>query len=96
MRPLAAGFGEQDWQATGVEIDSALIELCREWMPLAAEDEHRLSRISGGDARAWLRAALKSSKGICVNSSRVLQFLFCSNSLRSRNTIGTVLFRWSL
>ena len=57
MRPLAAGFGEQDWQATGVEIDSALIELCREWMPLAAEDEHRLSRISGGDARAWLRAA---------------------------------------
>ncbi|MCH2100815.1 MAG: fused MFS/spermidine synthase [Planctomycetes bacterium] len=56
LRPLAAGFGDRAWQATGVEIDSALIELCRKWMPLAAEDEARLRRISGGDARAWLRA----------------------------------------
>ena len=57
MRPLDAGFADREWQATGVEIDAALIELCQEWMPLTAQDESRLTRISGGDARAFLRAA---------------------------------------
>lgn len=57
MGPLEAGFGARDWQVTGVEIDAGLVDLCQQWMPLPAQQESRVKRISGGDARAWLRAA---------------------------------------
>jgi hypothetical protein len=57
MGPLEAGFGNVPWTATGVEIDAGLVKLCQEWMPLPLAWEARLKRISGGDARAWLRAA---------------------------------------
>jgi hypothetical protein len=57
MGPLEAGFGEVPWSATGIEIDAGLVRLCQKWMPLPRAWEARLQRISGGDARAWLRAA---------------------------------------
>jgi hypothetical protein len=57
MGPLQAGFGGRDWASTGVEIDAGLVQLCQEWLPLPKDLEARVKRISGGDARAWLRAA---------------------------------------
>jgi len=57
LGPLEAGFGDVAWKVTGVEIDAGLVDLCQEWMPLPQVWEDRLKRISGGDARAWLRAA---------------------------------------
>lgn len=57
MGPLSAGFGDTPWTATGVEIDAGLVDFCAEWLPMPAAWEDQLTRISGGDARAWLRAA---------------------------------------
>ncbi len=57
LYPVAELLREHHWNAVGVEIDSRLCELVAEWMPLPESLQQNLNLISGGDARAWLRAA---------------------------------------
>ncbi|MBC8327819.1 MAG: fused MFS/spermidine synthase [Planctomycetes bacterium] len=56
LGPVAAGLGDRQWSAVGVELDAGALELCGRWMPspeqAAARTELRL-----GDARLLLRGA---------------------------------------
>ncbi len=57
LGPVHAVMGEQEWSATGVEIDAGLRALVDRWMPPDPAWANRVRVIDGADARALLHAA---------------------------------------
>jgi predicted membrane-bound spermidine synthase len=57
LPPLAAALEGRAYEGIGVELDPAVAELGREWMPLDPELAARVRSVTGADARSLLRVA---------------------------------------
>lgn len=57
VEPLRAGAGSRGIRILGVELDPAVTELGRQWLPLSAAAEASCRVVTGADARSLLRCA---------------------------------------
>ena len=56
LGPVAAGLGDREWSAVGVELDPEAVSLGQEWLPLPPALSRR-TEVRVGDARLQLRGA---------------------------------------
>lgn len=57
MQPLMFGSAPSDLDVVGVELDPAVVELGKAWMPLSVEAAAQVEVVAGADARSLLRVA---------------------------------------
>ena len=68
LYPVSEALQGVQWSAVGVEIDSQLVDLVREWLPLPVAIEQNVKIVRGGDARACLQAAPNDLDFILLDS----------------------------
>ena len=68
LYPVSEALQGVQWSAVGVEIDTQLVDLVQEWLPLPAEVEAKVDLVRGGDARACLQAAPNDLDFILLDS----------------------------
>ncbi|KAA3608039.1 MAG: hypothetical protein DWQ01_13245 [Planctomycetota bacterium] len=57
MGPVAAALQGLEWEAVGVELDPAIVELGKRYLPMPVELPPQIQILAGVDARAQLRSA---------------------------------------
>lgn len=73
MEPLIFGATPLRLEAVGVELDPAVVELGRTWMPLDPETAKQVQVVAGADARSLLRVA-KNDLDIILLDAYARQF----------------------